>query len=118
MTEFIAPPAAVATDNVDAADHAQWINTTIENLNEANTPLIFSSVKDNSDSSSDDNGKILLIIKIIPMSSHQTVMKNFSTSDKPTSTVSSRWQASPPKMVIGHCRASCISDFLLLPMED
>jgi hypothetical protein len=46
MTEFIAPAA------VD--DH--WINTTIETINEANTPLIFSSsVRDNSGSSSDDN---------------------------------------------------------------
>jgi hypothetical protein len=49
MTEFIAP---VAVND----DHAHWINTTIETINEANTSLIFScSVRDNSDSSSDNN---------------------------------------------------------------
>jgi hypothetical protein len=30
-------------DYVAPDDHARWINTTIDNINEANTPLIFSS---------------------------------------------------------------------------
>ena len=49
MTEFIAPATTVGDD------HDNWINTNIETINEANVPLIPSSVRDNSDISSDDN---------------------------------------------------------------
>jgi hypothetical protein len=51
MTEFIAPvdtAAAAAAAN----DHAHWITTTIDNINEANSPLILSSLSSSSD---DDN---------------------------------------------------------------
>ena len=63
MTDFHAPPA---TDHVDTnnLNHARWISTTIDDINEANIPLIFSSSdnieknnKNNKNNNNNNNNK-------------------------------------------------------------